>query len=457
MAAFREMAGDAGIPPQDKLALAVSGWLLDSKGATTRLSTALSLVRMRDLIRRYMTAPQQVARSAILRAFGSEEGANPALVARLLANMKPPVETPAPQGGDAQSYELEVPGQADAPPVRYLVQLPPEYDPHRRYPAVVSLHGAGMSPQQQIDWWAGPVTKGGWRAGQASRQGYIVIAPAWAAEHQKRYLFSAHEHAAVLDSLRDACRRFSIDVDRVFLSGHSTGGDAAWDIGLAHPDLWAGVIPITARSERYSVYYWENAALVPLYFVAGELDGDRMANNARDWDRYMKRNWNVTVVEYRGRGHDSFSDEVLRLFDWMGRCRRDFFPKDFKVISMRPWDNFFWWVELGRLPPQAMTDPSQWDSRRNRPRVTLDASATRTNSIRVQTGAGRVSVWLSPDLLDLGRRVTVTVNGRRAGGSQATIVPDLATMLEDARTRGDRQHPFWAKIEWPGGAATKGQ
>jgi len=457
MAAFREMADDAGIPPQDKLALAISGWLLDSAGATTQLSTALSLVRMRDLIRKYVAAPQQVARSEILRAFGSEEGANPALVARLLANMKPPVDTPPPEGGPSQPYELEVPGQANAPPVRYFVQLPPEYDPHRRYPAVVSLYGAGMSPQQQIDWWAGPVVKGGWRAGQASRHGYIVVAPAWAAEHQKRYLFSAREHAAVLDSLRDACRRFSIDVDRVFLSGHSTGGDAAWDIGLAHPDLWAGVIPIVARSERYSVYYWENAALVPLYFVAGELDGDRMANNARDWDRYMIRRYNVTVVEYRGRGHDGFSDEILRLFDWMGRYRRNFFPKDFKAISMRPWDNFFWWVELDRLPPQAMTDPSQWESRRNRPRVTLDASATRTNAIRVQTGAGRVTVWLSPDLLDLGRRVTLTINGRRVGSNQSTVVPDLATMLEDVRTRGDRQHPFWAKIEWPGGPAAKGQ
>ena len=51
--------------------------------------------------------------------------------------------------------------------------------------------------------------------------------------------------------LRDACKRFSIDIDRVFLSGHSMGGDAAWDIGLAHPDLWAGVIPIVAAADKY--------------------------------------------------------------------------------------------------------------------------------------------------------------------------------------------------------------
>ena len=48
----------------------------------------------------------------------------------------------------------------------------------------------------------------------------------------------------MLNSLRDACRRFSVDSDRVFISGHSMGGDAAWDLGTAHPDLWAGMIPI---------------------------------------------------------------------------------------------------------------------------------------------------------------------------------------------------------------------
>jgi hypothetical protein len=124
---------------------------------------------------------------------------------------------------------------------------------------------------------------------------------------------------------------------------------------------------------------------------------------------------------------------------------------------MRPWDNRFWWVELARLPPQAMTDPSEWDLRRAHPHLLVKASVKPTNAINVQANAGSVTVWLSPDLLDLGRRVTVTVNGHRAGGNQPSGVPDVATLLEDARTRGDRQHPFWAKVQWPSGAATAGE
>ena len=272
----------------------------------------------------------------------------------------------------------------------------------------------------------------------------------------EKYQFSAREQSAVLDSLWDACRRFSIDTDRVFLSGFSTGADAAWDIAQAHPDLWAGVIPIAARSDRYIPYYRENAALLPMYFVIGELDSDRMARDAKDWDWMMTRRYNVTVVQYRGRGHDGFSDETLRLFDWMGRCRRDYFPKQFSTVTMRPWDNRFWWLELGRLPPQVMTDPVAWETQRSHPHMPVKATVTATNGDQHPGQAGPVTVWLSPDMVDLGRRVTVTVNGHPVGGNQPSALPNVATILEDARTRGDRQHPFWAKVQWPSAAADAG-
>src|SRR5262249_52448482 len=159
-------------------------------------------------------------------------------------NMRPPYDTPQQQ--TAGSYVLSVPGPEEGEQFAYHVQLPPEYDPYRRYPCIVTLHGGGTTPENQISWWAGDPDEQGVPKGQAARYGYSVVAPAWAREHQKEYEFSSREMAAVLHSLRDACRRFSIDTDRVYLSGHSMGGVAAWDLGLAHPDLWAGVIPIVA-------------------------------------------------------------------------------------------------------------------------------------------------------------------------------------------------------------------
>jgi len=506
LAAFRMMLDDDTLLAEEKLSLAISGWLLGGDSATLKLPVSLSVFDVRGLVREYLNAQDTLTRARILERFHSQEGAIPSLVAKLIAHMKPPIDSPLP-GADLQPkeqpadgtatattelearaeapslplapdgepeapadtphpsdapksseklppsafarpgyYELEVTGLATAPPVRYLVQLPPEYDPYRRYPAILTLHGAGSTPAQQIDWWAGGWTPGGWRNGQATRHGYVVIAPSWASEHQREYRYSLQEHAAVLNCLRDACRRFAIDTDRVFLSGHSMGGDAAWDLGLAHPDLWAGVIPIVAQSDKYCARYWENAELVPFYFVCGELDGNKMAMNARDLDRYLTHGYNCTVVEYRGRGHEHFLDEIQRLFDWMGRFKRDFFPKEFTAYTMRRWDNFFWWVELDALPPGAMVDPVDWPPPRGTQPMQTKASVTATNGIYIRTGAGTVRVWLSPETLNLDERVNVVVNGRRINPGQF-VEPDLETLLEDVRTRGDRQHPFWVKLE----------
>ncbi len=448
MAAFRHHAGDDELPPEQRLALAISGWLVGSDQATLNLAVALSLHRVRDLVREYLNEPVLIHRQHILAKLGSEEGSSPAMVAAILRHMKPPGDVPEPVSPTTPGlYELEVAGLPGDAPVRYLVQTPPEYDPHRHYPTILTLHGAGTTAEHQIDWWAGGWTEGGWRAGQATRHGYIVVAPRWTREHQNEYEYSAREPAAVLHVLRDACRRFSVDTDRVYISGHSLGGDAAWDLALAHPDLWAGAIPIVAKSDRYCKHYWHNARHVPFYCVFGELDSAALlAHNATDLDRYFRSNFNVTVVEYLGRGHEDFSDEIHRLFDWMGRHRRDFFPQQFEGRTMRPFDNFFWWVELDGLPSGARVDPVDWPPPRGARAAPVEASVLATNGLRVKYRGAPVTIWLSPELIDFEQRVNVVVNGRRINSNDPFIRPDLETLLEDARSRADRRHPFWAKI-----------
>jgi hypothetical protein len=41
----------------------------------------------------------------------------------------------------------------------------------------------------------------------------------------------------------------------------------------------------------------------------------------------------------------------------------------------------------------------------------------------------------------------VEVNNRAISPRDRTVRPDLNVLLEDARSRADRQHPFWAKLE----------
>jgi len=451
MASFEQAIDDEELSTEEKLALGFSGWLIGSDQALRNLPVTASLFSVRNKIRQFLEEPLQPNRDEILASLEREEGATPQYVTWLLANMLPtrPVGNADPAAPGF--YRLQVDGANGEPPLEYAIQLPPEYDPHRIYPTVVTLNGVGTSPEQQIDWWAGVRRPEVGRMGHAARHGYIVIAPAWTKPAQSVYNYSLTEHMAVLNTLRDATRRFAVDSDRVYLSGHDIGGDAAWDMGLAHPDLWAGVIPIVAVADKYVNYYYEVGKQVPFYVIGGEMDGDKTARNSSILDRWLTgAGYNITVAEFLGRGHENFSDEVLRIFDWMGRQKRNFARKEIVGRTMRPWDNFYWWLELADFPEKAIVDPEGWPLDRAVRAAITTGKITESNTIYVTTGADRVTVWLSPELVDFNRtdrRLTIKVNNANVKAPE----PDLGVLLEDARSRGIRLHPFWAKTEFGAG------
>jgi len=452
MAAFMQFQADDEMTPEEKVALAVSGWLGGSDFAVRNLPVAISMFEVRQLINQYLNETSRragdVRLGELLAAMRRQEGFTPELTARLLTLLKPPLtikeeEVSKKVVGLCEMQVADIPNQV---PIDYFVQLPREYDPHRRYPTIVALHASGMAPSDEIDWWAGAPNIDGQRFGQADRHGYIVIAPAWAKEQQLNCHYSEDEHGAVLYALRDAMRKFSIDTDRVFISGHSMGGDAAWDIALAHPDIWAGFIGVTPVADKTISLYQENAKYLPTYLIFGEKDGAIWVKDATNLDYYLSNGLNSTVVQFKGRGHEHFSDELLRLFDWMGRQKRDFSPKDFKCRSIRLWDTSFWWVEAHDPPERSLIDPDTW------PHKVLGVIHTSgklnaQNGLRVDTQCASATVWLTPDLINFKVPCEITINNKVVNKLGSFIEPDSGVMMEDARTRSDRQHPFWAKVE----------
>lgn len=447
--AFLQLVDDETLTSESKVALAMSGWLLGASEATDNFAVASSLMQVRNKVLEYLREEQAARRAQILAEIRDLEGGTPERVAQILKLIKPP--EPVPEGAErgVRYYEIGVELAPPSGPVRYLVQLPPDYDPLRSYPTILTLNGHGYRPELQLDYWAGGEHPTAGRMGQAMRHGYIVIALDWMEPHQADYEYSLREHQAVLGTLRDAMRRFSIDTDRVFLTGHGAGGDAVWDIGLAHPDLWAGVIPFLARADKYCSRYRENAEYVDWYFVDGELDGDNIEHNASQLDFYLRPSIPATLAEYHGRGYEPYQDEIQRLFDWMNRRKRRPPPAEFECRSMRPWDSFFWWLELEGLPERSMVDPAIWPPKRGTRPTQIRGREYETNKLGVFHQAERTTVWLSPETVDFDKPIEVELNGRRISPRDRTIQPDLGVLLEDARTRGDRQRPYWAKITSP--------
>jgi predicted esterase len=442
--------GQAELPLDNRVALAVSGWLLGSGSGQQNLSVAISLVGVRDLVAEYLGAPDPQRRAEILEELRNLEGAEPAYVDRMLPLLLPPLRFP--EGSESETirglHAIET-GKS-----QYLIQLPPEYNPLREYPCIVALHESRGSPEDQLQWWAGahspPADS---RRGHASRHGFIVVAPLWSRPGQRLYEYTPHEHERVLTAMRDAMRRASIDADRVFITGHGEGATAAWDLALAHPDLWAGMISISGSPSKTVLHYEPNSRRadaqhgLPMYLVMGELDGSKVDGSIID--DYMTFKHNAMVVMYRGRGREYFYEEIHRLFEWMQlpAHRRKESPRDIEAVTMRAGDQFFWWLELGELKPDVAIDPILWDQSKRIRAAEVSASIGVDNQIRLRGPADQFKVLLRPgDGVDLTQPVVVRYGSRTI---RVDFDGSLAEMLEDARQRADRKRPFWLTIPVP--------
>jgi hypothetical protein len=295
----------------------------------------------------------------------------------------------------------------------------------------------------------------------ADEHGYILVAPKWERSLGENYGFSEEEHDAVLEVLRDLRRRYQVDSDRVFLFGWGEAGRMAFDVGLAHPDLFAGVLPMAAGPSFYPRRYWRNGQYLPFFVV----NGTRAPSNGQvreQFDNWVIRGYPALWIEYKGRGTEFFSGEVPVLFDWMRHQKRAFplrqlgtdgnrTPFGNEFCTMRPEDNRFYWLSTTGINARNQCRPEKWSNLVEPAAMTARIDPS-TNEIYVKTsGLSQISIWLGRNpkgqyMIDFDRPVTVRV-GLRAMWANRKVTPSLSVLLEDLYQRGDRKHLFVARID----------
>jgi hypothetical protein len=425
--------------PQELLALAVSGWLMGNDASETRVDTALQLWAARNFVLTYQKTSDLVDRRKMVKSASTTPQLGLDEVAQLIRFLPPP----EPEAKiTTKPVELKTGGRGRGQ--TYRVQLPPEYHPNRPYPVLFVLHGSRESAKEMLGHWSD----------LAAQHGYILVAPEWGRGLEAAYTYTAAEHAAVVDVLRDLRRRFQVDSDRVFLFGHEEGGNMAYDVGLAHPDLFAGVIPMTGRPKFFAFQYWTNAQYLSFYVVDGGMNGKNPKSNRDQFKEWVRSQYPCLYVEYKGRGPEWFEGELPSLFDWMAVQRRahprrslgsdgngGVFGQEFR--TMRDEDNHFYWLSTGAIRPGCLNDAANWNGLR-RP-ASLTASVGTGNHIYVGAhGVGDVTVWFPPALIDFGKPVTIRINGSVVMNKK-DIQPSWETLLEDFYRRGDRHQLFLAK------------
>ena len=122
----------------------------------------------------------------------------------------------------------------------YMILVPEDYDPKRRWPVRFDLHGGmGAKEWRELD--------GAWSPGWQKVSRQIVIVPAgwW---DSMWWEWSQVENFEAI--LREVRATWNIDENRVVLFGSSDGGAALFFQAMRTPDRWAGYAGVVAPPDR---------------------------------------------------------------------------------------------------------------------------------------------------------------------------------------------------------------
>lgn len=328
----------------------------------------------------------------------------------------------------------------------YAVYIPKNFDENKKYPLVIFLHGAmsnhrlglrrvfGQGNIQGVDF----ITPGHVPVEsdlEVTRYfpvlkdvDYIVAAP-FARGTAGYQGIPEQDVYDMLDDLKD---RFSIDEDRIYLTGLSMGGGGTLWIGLTRPDIWAAIAPVCPAPPDGTIGIAGNALNIPVHLFIG--DKDFLYQTAQDWKKKFTENGtSLNYVEYPGIGHNSweYSYQDGFIFDWFAQFKRDPFPA--RVRFSTQWYKYSkaYWVNIDKITPGLM--------------ASVDARFTAENTIEITTSsldAFTLKVAGHPSFKP-GKPMSVKIDGKILSVKS----PDAVSFSKENGTWSNRKYTpgLWAK------------
>jgi predicted peptidase len=207
--------------------------------------------------------------------------------------------------GDQQRHYAFAAAGTDMP---YRLYVPQSYDPARKMPLVVALHGYGgdqnyffaalptlpelleqhgfifVAPMglAKDAWYGAPLSI----PGNAPRSsGAPTPTPPRTPEEETKY--RALSEADVLNVIDLVRAEYAIDADRIYLLGHSMGGFGTWWLGQKHAELWAAIAPMSGVLPNVD-YQLGRLARVPVHVSIGGKENPEWVTASRQQVETMK-------------------------------------------------------------------------------------------------------------------------------------------------------------------------
>ena len=327
----------------------------------------------------------------------------------------------------------------------YGLFVPNEYTAGKPHPLIINLHGydpsfSGWQDNPFLPVFMPPATKNG---------RYIVASPFG----RGNAFYEDMGEQDVLQVLREVQRLYSIDPDRIYLTGGSMGGWGAWNIGLRCPDMFAALAPVMGPTEfgfwtgpeprwpcalrRFildkhgALALAENSLNLPLFCNHGALDDIVPVAQSRKMVERLKRSGkDIRYVEHPQAKHGGFPPEMDHaIFDWFEGLRRDPQPRRVRFKTSDLKHGGAYWVKI-----ESFLDPLDFAS--------LEAEVAHPNKILVRTqNVGRFRLALPEPLILAKDALTVRIDGREY---HPRVPENRELAFVAARSKSGRRLPWSA-------------
>ena len=340
---------------------------------------------------------------------------------------------------------------ADGQLSEFGVYVPPGFDPRRKYPLIVALHGMNGRPIEMIMWLFGhddPARDGNWEDRHPRRDlsplDAIVVAP----DGHFNAMYRDVGEEDVMRVIDWAMATYPIDPARVTITGPSMGGIGTAACALHHPARFAAAEPLCGyhsyfvrgdigalrpwekfiAEQRSNVFWAENGLHLPLYIVHGTKDLPE-ENSGVLIDRYEELKYDVTD-EHPELGHNVWQTtyEDLKGANWLLTHRRTSHPRAIRFKTPRTR-----WADDAWLHVRELASSDAWGEVIGR----IDGN----NAIYLSAhGVDALAIDRDPEHIDDAAPVTVTIDGHknRVPGRRANRAPPDAQQAGGRRMEGGR-------------------
>jgi dienelactone hydrolase len=257
--------------------------------------------------------------------------------------------------------------EVDGSPQYCRAYLPPDYDPARKWPLVIQLHGYNPANPVYVRWWAADGRHPGIDTEFSNHQGVIYMEPH--GRGNAEYLGMGDSD--VVHAIAEAKRLFSVDEDRVYLTGDSMGGWGTWNIASRHPDLFAAIAPVFGGSDYHSRMSeedlvglspldrffnekestWsmaEGLLNMPIFVYHGDEDKAVDVEYSRWAVRLLQRwGYDVRYREFPGRSHEALESQNGNMsIEWFLKHRRNPDPRHVRIRSAELRNASAYWARV---------------------------------------------------------------------------------------------------------------